>query len=113
MLAEAPTMTAEQVISLRHAAEERKEQERAAAKARKEKMMRLEEEARKQVRGTGHLNGTLDQVACSSSIHMPSRHAWHAVPAYMYNTLYTERTAALQAACMVAGDVLTAVVCLV
>ncbi|WIA11863.1 hypothetical protein OEZ85_011949 [Tetradesmus obliquus] len=48
MLADAPIMTAEQVSSMRHAAEERKEAERAAAKARKEKMLRLEEEARKQ-----------------------------------------------------------------
>jgi hypothetical protein len=52
MLADAPIMTAEQVSSMRHAAEERKEAERAAAKARKEKMLRLEEEARKQVRSS-------------------------------------------------------------
>jgi hypothetical protein len=52
MLADAPIMTAEQASSMRHAAEERKEAERAAAKARKEKMLRLEEEARKQVRSS-------------------------------------------------------------
>lgn len=49
MLSDAPIMTAEQISSMKHAAEERKEQERAAARARKEKMLRLEEEARQQV----------------------------------------------------------------
>lgn len=49
MLSNAPIMTAEQISSMKHAAEERKEVERASAKARKEKMLRLEEEARKQV----------------------------------------------------------------
>lgn len=49
MLSDAPIMTAEQRSSVKHAAEERKEQERAAAKARKEKMLQLEEVAKKQV----------------------------------------------------------------
>lgn len=49
MLSNAPIMTAEQKNNMKHAAEERKEQERAAARARKEKMLRLEEEARRQV----------------------------------------------------------------
>jgi hypothetical protein len=43
-------MTAEERSSLRQALEQRKEHERAAAKARKEKMLRLEAEAKQQVR---------------------------------------------------------------
>ena len=49
MKSDAHIMTAEQRSSLRHALEERKEHERAAAKARKEKMLRLEAEAKQQV----------------------------------------------------------------
>lgn len=49
MKSDAHVMTAEERSTLRHALEERKEHERAAAKARKEKMMRLEAEAKKQV----------------------------------------------------------------
>lgn len=43
-------VTAEQVSSLRRAEEERKEQERAASKARKLKMLQLAQEAQQQVR---------------------------------------------------------------
>jgi hypothetical protein len=50
MKSEAHVMTAEERNSLRHAIEERKEHERAAAKARKEKMLRLQAEAKQQVR---------------------------------------------------------------
>jgi hypothetical protein len=67
MLADAPIMTAEQVSSMRHAAEERKEAERAAAKARKEKMLRLQEEARKQVRSSTSASST---TACRTAITM-------------------------------------------
>ena len=49
MKADAQILTAEQRSSLRHAAEERKEHERAAAKARKEKMLRLAADAQQQV----------------------------------------------------------------
>lgn len=45
----AHVMTAEERNTLRHAIEERKEHERAAAKARKEKMLRLQAEAKQQV----------------------------------------------------------------
>jgi hypothetical protein len=73
MLADAPIMTAEQVSSMRHAAEERKEAERAAAKARKEKMMRLEEEARKQVRNRPACTcRTILQCYCPCSRHQYS-----------------------------------------
>jgi hypothetical protein len=50
MLASAPDTSAEHLAAVRHDAEERRMQERAASKARKEKMLKLEEEARKQVR---------------------------------------------------------------
>lgn len=49
MKSDAHIMTAEERSSLRHEIEERKEHERAAAKARKEKMLRLEAEAKQQV----------------------------------------------------------------
>lgn len=49
MKADAHVLTAEERTSLRHALEEQKEHERAAAKARKEKMLRLEAEAKQQV----------------------------------------------------------------
>jgi hypothetical protein len=49
MKSDAHIMTAEERSTLRHEIEERKEHERAAAKARKEKMMRLAAEAKKQV----------------------------------------------------------------
>jgi hypothetical protein len=50
MKSDAHIMTAEERSTLRHEIEERKEHERAAAKARKEKMMHLAAEAKKQVR---------------------------------------------------------------
>jgi len=53
-------LTAEERTSLRHALEERKEHERAAAKARKEKMLRLAAEAKQLVR-LSHV------LACSSA----------------------------------------------
>jgi hypothetical protein len=53
MLASATIRTAEQVHISRQAAEERMEHERAAAKARKEKMLRLGEEAKLQVSSDG------------------------------------------------------------
>jgi hypothetical protein len=49
MMAESHVMTAQERSDLRHEIEERKELERAAAKARKEKMLRLEAEAKQQV----------------------------------------------------------------
>lgn len=49
MKADAHVMTAQERSNLRHEIEERKELERAAAKARKEKMLRLEAEAKQQV----------------------------------------------------------------
>jgi hypothetical protein len=49
MKADAHVMTAQEHSNLRHEIEERKELERAAAKARKEKMLRLEAEAKQQV----------------------------------------------------------------
>lgn len=51
MAGDAPIMSPEQIAALRHEAEQRREEERAASKARKEKMLKLEEEARKQVAG--------------------------------------------------------------
>lgn len=60
MKTDARILTAEERTNLRHALEERKEHERAAAKARKEKMLRLEADAKQQVR----LNRVL---ACSSA----------------------------------------------
>ena len=49
MLASPPDTSAEHLAAVKHDSEERRMQERAASKARKEKMLKLEEEARKQV----------------------------------------------------------------
>lgn len=54
MKSEPVVLTAEERNSLRHAIEERKEHERAAAKARKEKMLRLQAEAKQQVCPSPH-----------------------------------------------------------
>lgn len=59
MKSEAAVLTAEERNSLRHAIEERKERERAAAKARKEKMLRLQAEAKQQVWPSPHWTGLL------------------------------------------------------
>jgi hypothetical protein len=70
MKSEARVMTAEERNTLRHAIEERKEHERAAAKARKEKMLSLQAEAKQQVRK--FVNVTVKQSHMGT--HALSRH---------------------------------------